>query len=192
MCSGASRKIVGMLRLMIVCGLAAGMPSFALAQSDSLPVKTVADSSLVMFASPRNYILRAAEKMPDEHFAFRPTPEVRTFAEILGHIADGHYLVCSMSLGEKPPNADIQHNEKTKRTKSELIQVLTQSAEYCDRAHAQLAGPRGAEVIDWFGAKHPRVTTLFFNTGHDWESYGTLVAYMRLKGIVPPSSEPRK
>jgi hypothetical protein len=177
---------------MLACVLAAGLPVAASGQSDSLPVKTVSDSSLSMFASPRKYIPRAAEKMPEEHFAFRPTPDVRSFAEILGHIADGHYLVCSMSLGEKPPNADIQHNEKTKRTKSELIQVLTQSAEYCDRAHAELAGPKGAEMIDWFGAKHPRVTTLFFNTGQDWESYGTLVAYMRLKGIVPPSSEPRK
>lgn len=181
-----------MLRMMFACALAVAMPSPVLGQSESIPVKTVADSSLAMFAAPRNYILRAAEKMPAEHFAFRPTADVRTFAEILGHVADGHYLVCSMSLGEKSPNADMQHHEKTTHTKPELIRVLTESAEYCHRAHAQLTGPKGAEVIDWFGARHPRVTTLFFNTGHDWESYGTLVAYMRLKGIVPPSSEPRK
>ena len=182
-----------MRRILLALVIAAGISSPAAAQSsESLPVKAVADSSQTMFAAPRNYILRAAEKMPDEHFAFRPTPEVRTFAEILGHIADGHYLVCSMSLGEKPPNSDIQHNEKTRKTKAELIQVLNESAAYCDRAHAQLSGPKGAEMIDWFGARHPRVTTLFFNTGHDWESYGTLVAYMRLKGIVPPSSEPRR
>lgn len=181
-----------MIRLILACAVVLACSAAAAAQSDSLSAKAVADSSRAMFAAPRNYILRAAEKMPAEHFAFRPTAEVRTFAEILGHVADGHYLVCSMSLGDKPPNADIQHNEKTKRTKAELIQVLTESAAYCDRAHDQLAGPKGAEVIDWFDAKHPRVTTLFFNTGHDWESYGTLVAYMRLKGIVPPSSEPRK
>jgi len=180
-----------MLRTVITLMLI-GLPAIAAAQSDSLPVKTVADSSLAMFRAPRNYILRAVEKMPDEHFMFRPTPDVRTFAEILGHVADGHYLVCSMALGEKSPNLEMQHNEKTKRTKPELLEILKESADYCDRAHAALAGPKGAEVIDWFGTKHPRVTTLFFNTGHDWESYGTLVAYMRLKGIVPPSSEPRK
>jgi len=182
-----------MKKTLLALIIAAGAAAPAAAQpSDSMPVKAVADSSQTMFTAPRNYILRAAEKMTEEHFAFRPTPEVRTFAEILGHIADGHYLVCSMSIGDKPPNADIQHNEKTKRTKDELVQALMESAAYCDRAHAQLSGAKGAEMIDWFGARHPRVTTLFFNTGHDWESYGTLVAYMRLKGIVPPSSEPRK
>ena len=179
------------MRVILFCLIAVAIPAGAAAQSDTLSARAVVESSLAMFKAPRNDILRAAEKMPEEHYGFRPTPEVRTFAEILGHIADGHYLVCSKSLGEKPPNADIQFNEKTKRTKAELVRVLTESAEYCDRAHAQLAGPRGAEVIDWFGAKHPRATTLFFNTGHDWESYGTLVAYMRMKGIVPPSSEPR-
>ena len=167
-------------------------PALAVAQTDTLSAKTVADSSLAMFKAPRGYILRAAEKMPDGHYAFRPTPEVRTFAELVGHAVDGHYLVCSMSLGEKSPNADMQFHEKNTRTKAALVRALTESAEYCDRAHAQLSGPRGAEMIDWFGAKHPRVTTLFFNTGHDWETYGTIVAYLRLKGIVPPSSEPRK
>jgi uncharacterized damage-inducible protein DinB len=181
-----------MIRSMLVAVVAATLPVPALAQSNTLSAKAVVDSSAAMFKAPRSYILRAAEKMPEEHYTFRPTSDVRTFAEILGHIADGHYLVCSMSLGEKSPNPEMQHNEKTKRTKAELIQALTESAAYCDRAHTQLAGPRGTEMIDWFGTQHPRATTLFFNTGHDWESYGTLVAYMRLKGIVPPSSEPRR
>jgi uncharacterized damage-inducible protein DinB len=181
-----------MRTLMIVVAAALALPISTAAQTDTLTAKTVADSSLNMFKAPRNYILRAAEKMPDEHYAFRPTPEVRTFAELLGHIVDGHYLVCSMSLGEKSPNAEMQYHEKNTHTKAALVRALTESAEYCDRAHAQLSAAKGAEMIDWFGAKHPRVTTLFFNTGHDWESYGTLVAYMRLKGIVPPSSEPRR
>ena len=184
--------IAAMIRSMLVAALAAILSSPALAQSDTLSAKAVVDSSAAMFKAPRSYILRAADKMPEEHYSFRPTSEVRTFAEILGHVADGHYLVCSMSLGEKSPNPEMQHNEKTKRTKAELIQALTESAAYCDRAHTQPAGPKGAELIDWFGTQHPRATTLFFNTGHDWESYGTLVAYMRLKGIVPPSSEPRR
>jgi hypothetical protein len=181
-----------MLRFLITWGVVLASSGIAVAQSDVLSAKTVADSSLAMFQAPKGYILRAAEKMPDEHFSFRPSADVRSFAEILGHVADGHYLVCSMALGEKSPNPEMQHVEKTKRSKPELIQALTDSAAYCERAHAQLAGPRGAEVIDWFGTPHPRVATLFFNTGHDWESYGTLVAYMRIKGIVPRSSEPRK
>jgi uncharacterized damage-inducible protein DinB len=162
----------------------------ASAQSDTLPVKTIVESSAAMFRSPKTFILRAAEKMPDEHYAFRPTPEVRTFAQLLGHIADGYTLVCASAVGDPLPT-DIQQTEKTKSTKAELVAALTKASEYCDRAHETLAGAKGGEMIDWFGRKHPRATVLFFNSSHAWEHYGNVVTYLRIKGIVPPSSEPR-
>jgi uncharacterized damage-inducible protein DinB len=167
------------------------LSSAAFAQDDSLPVKTVVDSSAAMFRAPRTFILRAAEKMPEEHYAFRPTPDVRTFAQLLGHIADGYTLVCASAAGDPLPR-EVQQTEKTKTTKAELIEALTKTGEYCERAHAQLAGARGAEPIDWFGGKHPRATVLFFNSSHAWEHYGNVVTYLRLKGILPPSSEPRR
>jgi hypothetical protein len=160
------------------------------AQTGPAPLPGVAEAAEAMFRGPRQFILRAAEKMPDEHFAFRPTPEVRTFGEILGHIADGYNLVCSMAIGDPPP-ADIYQNEKTKKTKAELIAALKSGAEYCDSVRAKLSGERGAELIDFARARVPRITVMFSNTGHAWEHYGNLVTYMRLKGIVPPSSEPR-
>ena len=165
-------------------------PVAAHAQSETLTVKTIAESSAAMFKSPKTFILRAAEKMPEEHYGFRPTPDVRTFGEVLGHIADGYRLVCAMAVGDKMPE-DIRQNEKTKKTKAELVQALTEASAYCDTAHEQLSGPKGAERIDWFGGKHPRVTVLYFNSSHAWEHYGNVVTYMRLKGLVPPSSEPR-
>ncbi len=165
-------------------------PAAADAQSDTLPVKAVAESSAAMFKAPKTYILRAAEKMPDEHFGFRPTPDVRTFAQLLGHIADGYRLVCATAVGDPLPT-DIQQIEKSRTTKAELITALQDSTTYCDRAHDQLAGVKGTEIIDWFGGRHPRVSVLFFNSSHAWEHYGNVVTYMRLKGLVPPSSEPR-
>ena len=165
-------------------------PPPAVASSDALTAKAIADSSASQFRVPSMFILRAAEKMPEEHYAFQPTPEVRTFAQVLGHIADGYNLICALAVGDKPP-AEMQQVEKTKSTKADLVQALKDSAAACDRAHEQLAGAKGAEVMDWFGSKHPRVTVLFFNSAHAWEHYGNLVTYMRLKGIVPPSSEPR-
>jgi hypothetical protein len=86
---------------MLLAVLALTLPAPALAQPDTLSAQAVVDSSAAMFKAPRSHILRAAEKMPEEHYAFRPTSDVRTFAEILGHVADGHDLVCSMSIGEK-------------------------------------------------------------------------------------------
>jgi uncharacterized damage-inducible protein DinB len=162
----------------------------AAAQDASLPVRTVVDSSAAMFRAPRGFILRAAEKMPEEHYGFRPTPEVRTFAQLLGHIADGYTLVCASALGEPLPK-DVQQTEKTTTTKARLIEALTKSGDYCERAHAELSGAKGAELIDWFGGRHPRATVLFFNSSHAWEHYGNVVTYLRIKGIVPPSSEPR-
>jgi uncharacterized damage-inducible protein DinB len=169
-------------RLTLICA-ALLVPVAGYAQSD-------AERAAAMFRSPRTFILRAAEKMPDEHFAFRPTPEVRTFAQLLGHIADGYTLVCASALGDPLPK-DIQQHEKSKSTKADLVKVLTETGDYCDRAHRELAGAKGGEMIDWFGGKHPRVSVLFFNSSHAWEHYGNVVTYMRLKGLVPPSSEPR-
>lgn len=165
-------------------------PPPATAPSDALTAKAVADSSASQFRVPSSFILRAAEKMPEEHYGFQPTPEVRTFAQVLGHIADGYNLVCALAIGDKPP-AEIQQIEKTKTTKADLVQALKDSAAFCERAHETLAGAKGAETMDWFGTKHPRVAVLFFNSAHAWEHYGNLVTYMRMKGIVPPSSEPR-
>jgi uncharacterized damage-inducible protein DinB len=160
------------------------------AQSEMLPLKAVVDSSGASFRAPRTFVLRAAERMPEEHYAFRPTPEVRTFAQLLGHIADGYRLVCATAVGDSLP-PDIQENEKTKTGKAELIAALTQGAEYCDRAHERLGGAKGAEMIKWGGREQPRATVLFANTSHAWHHYGNVVTYLRLKGIVPPSSDSR-
>jgi uncharacterized damage-inducible protein DinB len=176
-----TRHVLAICLLWPVCGSA---------QSETLPVKTVVESSAASFRAPRTFVLRAAERMPDEHYGFRPTPEVRTFAQLLGHIADGYRLVCATALGEPLP-ADVQENEKTKTGKAELIEALIKTAEYCDRAHEQLSGPKGAEMTDWARARHPRATVLFSNTSHAWEHYGNVVTYLRLKGLVPPSSDPR-
>jgi uncharacterized damage-inducible protein DinB len=166
------------------------LPLTASAQSETIGVAAIARSSLAMFDPPKSFILRAAEKMPEEHYAFRPTPDVRTFAELLGHVADGYRLVCGMALGEPPP-AEIRHHEKTTTTKAGLVVALRETSASCDRAHEQLAGPRGAEMAKWGSGEHPRVLILFFNSSHAWEHYGNIVTYLRLKGIVPPSSEPR-
>ncbi len=167
-------------------------PTAALAEDPpaTLEVKTMVESAAGMFKVPRNFILRAAEKMPEENYGWQPTPEVRTFAQLLGHIADGYRLVCGIARGDQMPS-EIQQVEKTKTTKAELIQALTDQGTYCDQAYAELGGAKGAELVDWFGRQQPRVAVLFFNGAHAWEHYGNVVTYLRLKGIVPPSSEPR-
>jgi uncharacterized damage-inducible protein DinB len=134
-------------------------------------------------------ILRSAEKMPEENFAFKPTPEVRSFAGILGHVADAQYLFCSAALGEKNPAPDV---EKTKTTKAALTGALQEAFAYCDKAFASLTDANAGQTVKIFGNERTKLTALTFNTMHNFEHYGNLITYMRLKGIVPPTSEPRK
>lgn len=133
----------------------------------------------------KDYITRSAEKMTDEQFAFQPTEEVRTFAGILGHIADANYMFCSTVKGEENPNA---RELETLTSKAELTQALAESFAYCDDAYA-ISDEQGSESVEMFGQTLTRAGVLAFNAAHDYEHYGNLVTYMRVNGIVPPSSE---
>jgi uncharacterized damage-inducible protein DinB len=134
------------------------------------------------------WIERAAEKMPEEQFAFKPDPAVRSFGQILGHVADANYTFCSGILGESSPVPDV---EKTKTTKAELTAALRNAFAYCGRAYDALTDASVNETIKAYGQERNKLGVLWFNASHNLEHYGNLVAYMRMKGIVPPSSEPK-
>src|SRR5258708_35135441 len=131
-------------------------------------------------------IERAAKKMPEEEYAFKPDPAVRSFGQILGHIADADYLFCSAVLGENSPSPAI---EKTKTTKAELTSALHDAFAYCNRAYEKLTDANANELVKAFGQERNKLGVLWFNASHNLEHYGNLVVYMRLKGIVPPSSD---
>lgn len=135
-------------------------------------------------------ITRSAEKMNAENYSFKPTPEVRSFGQIIGHIADAQYLFCAPVLGEK--KAPAPGVEKGKTTKAELLVALKTAFDYCDQAYKAITEPNASEKVSFFGGDRTNLSVLSFNTMHLYEHYGNLVTYMRLKGVVPPSSEPRK
>jgi uncharacterized damage-inducible protein DinB len=132
------------------------------------------------------WIERAAEKMPEEEYAFKPDPAVRSFGQILGHVADANFSFCSGVLGESSPSPGI---EKTKTRKAELRVALHDAFAYCSRAYDTLTDASASETIKAFGQERNKLGVLWFNASHNLEHYGNLVVYMRLKGIVPPSSE---
>jgi uncharacterized damage-inducible protein DinB len=140
----------------------------------------------------KGYITKAAAKMPDEHYTFKPTPDVRSFGELLGHIADSNFVICGMVAGEKPPMGGFDPAsslEQSKKTKADLTKVLADSFAFCDKVHAGMTDTAGATITKTFAGEMPRLSFLEFNTHHDFEHYGNIVTYMRLKGLVPPSSE---
>lgn len=140
----------------------------------------------------KSYVTKAAAKMPEANYAFKPTPEVRSFGQILGHIADANFVICSTAAGEKPPMGGFEPAtsiEKTKSTKADLEKALADSFAYCDKVHAGMTDAGGSVSVKFFTGDLPKLSVLEFNTHHDFEHYGNIVTYMRLKGLVPPSSE---
>ena len=135
--------------------------------------------------------------MPEEYFGLRPGPqmEVRTFAQHFGHVANYNFLWCSQAKGEKNPNAG-NSLEKTVTTKADAIKAVTDSFAYCDPVYAALTDASGAEVLEITQesgrqVRQPRMALLIMNLAHNNELYGNLVTTMRMKSVVPPSSEPR-
>ena len=133
------------------------------------------------------WLLGSAEKMPEEDYSFKPTAAVRSFGQIVGHVADSQYLLCSIALGEKNPAPKI---EQTKTSKAGLIAALKDAFAYCDKAYDGMTDAAATQTVKLFGGDMPKPIVLTVNDMHLSEHYGNLVTYMRLKNIVPPSSEP--
>jgi uncharacterized damage-inducible protein DinB len=131
----------------------------------------------------------SAEQMPEADYAFKPTEQVRTFGQILAHVAGANYVFCSAAKAEKSPFTE-DHFEKSATTKAAIVKALSGSLAYCDAAYAGLTDAKAAESIAMpFGMGNaPRASALMGNTGHLQEHYGNLVTYFRVKGMVPPSS----
>lgn len=156
--------------------------------SQTPDLKTMSGYPQMVQAQATSWILSAAAKMPEADYAFRPDPASRTFGQILGHIADANLLFCSTVLGEANPSPNI---EKSKSTKAELTAALRDAFTYCNRAYAALNDTNAQETVKAFGGERNRLGVLWFNAAHNLEHYGNLVVYLRSKGIVPPSSEPK-
>jgi uncharacterized damage-inducible protein DinB len=145
------------------------------------------------YTTNRNYIAKSAEKVPEEFYNMRPGPqaEVRTFGQIIGHLANFNYLWCAEAKGEPNPNEGNDFEKVT--AKADLVKALNGAQTYCDVVYAALTDASGIEMIQVTrpnGQRNqlPRASRLILNYAHNNEHYGNLVTYMRIKGIVPPSS----
>jgi len=139
------------------------------------------------YARVKDILLRSADKMPEENYSFKPIDTVRSYGQIVGHVADAQYMFCSIALGDKNPGPKI---EQTKTSKADLIAALKDAFAYCDKAYDGMTDASATQMVKLFGNDAPRLGALTVNNMHNMEHYGNLVTYMRMKNIVPPSSEP--
>lgn len=126
-------------------------------------------------------------KNAEANYAFRPSPDVRTFAQQIAHVADDQYNLCAPAKGETR-KAAYTAIEDTVTQKAELLAALKNAFAYCDAAYDALTGANGAVSVN-AGRQRTRFGMLNWNLWHTWEHYGNVVVYLRMKGLVPPSSE---
>ena len=160
-------------------------PASAFAQASANPFTDAVKAQLAQIKAP---VTRTAEKVPEDLYAFKPTPEVRSLGQLIAHIADGNNGLCGAASGMKPSVTGI---EKSTTTKAALQKALADSFAFCEQAIASMDDKKGAELTKSNLGMQPRLMVFAFNNSHVNEHYGNLVTYMRLKGIVPPSSEPK-
>ncbi len=139
----------------------------------------------------KGYITRSADQFPEDKLTWQPTPDVRSWARLIAHIADDNNGSCSALIGEKPParldNEDTPKSAANKMTKAELTKALADSFAVCDKAFAAVTD---ANMLERNGNRS-KIFTLIYDTSHINEHYGNIVTYMRLNGMVPPSSAGR-
>jgi uncharacterized damage-inducible protein DinB len=136
----------------------------------------------------KNNHIRMAEKMPDEHYGFKPVAEIRTFGETVAHVADSQARSCSLVNGEQKVV-----NAASKTTKADLVAVLKESFAICDAAFDALTDTGASQMVRLGQSSRERskLGLLAGVISHSNEEYGYMAVYLRLKGIVPPSSESR-
>ena len=140
------------------------------------------------YKNVRDFFIRAAEKMPDEDYGFKPSPDVRSFGQQVAHVADDQYNLCAPAKGETR-KAAYTEIEDTLSKKADLVAALKQAFAYCDGAYDALTDASGAEMIKSAKMGRTRFAMLNWNLWHTWEHYGNVVVYLRMNGLVPPSSE---
>lgn len=178
--------VIGIHALCATAGAQTSDGGFDKALSASL-----AATAKAMHATIRRNIAEAADTMMAEDFGFKPTPDVRSFAQLVGHVIGANFFFCSRAKGAAMPTTT---NFERLTEKAALIRGLSEALAYCDSVYDSTtdANFNQAVTLNGLPGMNPTTTSrgavLMFNTTHNNEHYGNIVVYMRLKGRVPPST----
>ena len=173
-----------------------GWSSFAAAQSAPPAQGTPAPQKFTLAAylvrgheGVQRNLVEAAEKMPEEHYGFKPAPEMRPFAQSVAHIAFSRFGACSTLKGEARPRAGEKEDQQ--RSKAEAIALLKEAGEYCAGVFKTLTDEAMTQFVTIPSNKNEVAKGLILagENAHANEVYGTMTVYLRLKGLVPPTTE---
>jgi hypothetical protein len=182
--------------VLFACVLAVAVWVVAKQQQQPQPAAQQQPPSLVtevqnIYNPIKGYITKSAAQFPEEKYTWQPTPDVRSWARLIAHISDGNNGACSALVGMPRParldTPDAPESAANKMTKANLEKALADSFALCDKAFVAVTE---ANMMERNGNRS-KIGTLIYNTSHINEHYGNLVTYMRLNGMVPPSTAGR-
>ncbi|HET9088367.1 MAG TPA: DinB family protein [Acidobacteriaceae bacterium] len=181
--------------VLITTAVLVGIRAIAVAQQPASSHSSASDTAapslvseaLAGYNRTKKNIIGAAEAMPAEDFSFKPTPEIRSYAELFDHVAQVQTGLCGVISGAQPEHKPALNAA----TKDEVIAMVKQSFDNCDAAFAIVTDANATEVSGKGFMRGSKVGNIQKDTAHNNEMYGQMVVYMRLKGIVPPSTAMR-
>jgi hypothetical protein len=180
----------------LICSLAIVSMAVAprvLAQAPAPMANPMTQALRSAWTAAKTNFRKSADVMPEAKYGFKPVDGVRSYGAILAHVAGASYEFCAAAKGEKPPHVEAEF-EQSAKTKADIVKALDGSIAYCDQVYEGLDDVKAAQVVGgaFDGPRGARAANLIGNTTHFQEHYGNLVTYMRINGLVPPSSAPQK
>jgi uncharacterized damage-inducible protein DinB len=173
--------------LMLSCAMALATVWTAAAQGQMAPPKNMAEALQRAHAGAFRNLVESAEKMPEADYSFVGAKDIRTFGGFVGHVINASYSNCARAKGE--PNPNKEDFEKMPPPKAKLVEAIKAAQAYCDAVYNAQTDASLAEMIPQGQAQAPRGSVLLGNIAHNNNEYGQMVLLLRLKGIVPPSTE---
>lgn len=166
--------------IVVTCALAS-----ALNLQAQIPASHIAEGKQ-LYTGIKNNLVAMADKMPEEEYGFKPTQDIRTFGQLVAHVADVQAAACSVASGQQK-----RVGAASKTAKADLVAALKASFDICDAAWEGMTDASAAETANFGPIKGSKLSVLEFNTVHSDEEYGYMSVYLRLKGVVPPSTAGR-
>jgi uncharacterized damage-inducible protein DinB len=147
---------------------------------------SVAEQLREQWTSSRRQMVRIAEAMPADKYSYQPTPEVRSFGEILAHVAGEGLMEMEAVGGVAQPGSPERFSSL--RGRAEILRALSEYFDYGATVLARMTDQQALELVSLRSSQSPRWLIVMQTIGHNKEHYGNLVTYLRLNGIVPPAS----
>ncbi len=175
------------MRTILATALLSLSTTAVLAQAPATPpTPGVGPEVLRSYNGLKDNILKSADKMPEDLYSYKPTPDIRVFARILTHVIEAQVRSCGIVNGTAP--ADMAKTPAETASKAEIVASLKASFDACDKAYASVTDTNATELLTVGKAQRSRIGLLWGNVSHDNEQYAQLATYMRLKNITPPSA----